>query len=349
VVENFTFALLPLALLGAYVLARRQQTRALAYLWLTTALISLGGRAYLNPVRANPDVLGYMMPGFVALLALAACAVASLLELLPRRPVAARIGVALCATLTVSSLTQFLREAPRSSLRMFQAVEHFDELRRRRLPPRTLLVLTTPESIFRHWEGEAVEQLRADVTMVPIPFLGYGATHEVLLRRQPALRELVSAYLAHGELSLAALRKLAQQRPVRVELDTRVGLSLFDSALADGLLYAIAPADVERSAVERAAGERVRTRALLQRRLGAELAEPETRKQLLWIDYMAALQLAHLGHHELARAAVRSALALSPHARELLRLREALVAASALPLDVGPLDVGPFLPGRRAP
>lgn len=341
IVENFTGLTLLLALLGGYALVRRRESRPLAYLWLSTVLVSLCGRAWLNPVRANPDVLGYMMPGFAALVALASAGIGALLTLLPPTPAGRRALLALCAALLALALAQFPREAARASLRTFEASTHLDDLRRRSLPPRSLVVLTTPESVFRHWEGEAVEGLRRDITLLPVPFLGYGGMHEVLLEKEPTLRPLVDHYLAHGALSPAALRELSRRRPVFVELDTRVSLASYAISVPDSLLYRIEP-ELDAARIRHGARSHTEAHAQLRERIDAGAREPETRKQLVWQHYIAALYFAHHGERALARGATERGLALSPHTRELRLLHEALAAPAS-----GPLELTPFMPPRQ--
>jgi hypothetical protein len=339
-IENFTPFVLPLALLGAYALLRSRATWALAYVWVVTVLISLCGRAFLNAVRANPDVLGYMMPGFAALLALAAVGVAA--------PFVAQSGLgsrtvfaSLAGLLAALGLVQFGAESGRSSLRGFHASDDFDDLWRRALPTRALVVLTTPEVAFRHWEGEAVEALRADVGMLPLPFLGYGGKNQALVQREPALSPVVDHYMAHGELSYPALEALARTRPVFVELDAAATLPLFSFVLPDGLLYRVLSARPSADQIVHAARERERAQLTLLARVGDDVSEPETRKNLLWSRYIEALYYAFHGAIPEAQSSVRAGLALAPQTRELLLLERALASAH------GPLSVEPFL--VRAP
>lgn len=335
-IENFTPFVLPLALLGAYALVRTRATWPLAYVWIVTVLVSLCGRAFLNPVRENPDVLGYMMPGFAALLALAAAGVAA--PFVASTETAARWVFASLATLLVAlGLGQFVGQAERSSLRGFHASDDFDDARRRALPTRALLVLTTPDVTFRHWEGEAVEALRADVAMLPLPFLGYGGSNQVLLRRHPELGSVVAQYMLRGQLSYPALRDLAETRPVLVELDAAAALPLFPFVVPDGLLYRVLSTPPSADEIVRAARRRERAQATLLARVHDDLHEPETRKNLLWSRYVEALYYSAHGALPEARASVRAGLSLAPKTRELLLLAHALSVAR------GPLAIGPFL------
>ncbi|MEY4515471.1 MAG: hypothetical protein RLZZ450_7593, partial [Pseudomonadota bacterium] len=335
-IENFTPFALPLALLGAYALVRTRATWPLAYVWIITVSISLCGRAFLNPVRANPDVLGYMMPGFAALLVLAAAGVAA--PFVASTESAARVVFAALATLLAAlGLGQFVHGSEQSSLRHFHASDDFDDTRRRALPTRALVVLTTPDVTFRHWEGEAVEALRADVTMLPLPFLGYGGSNQVLLRRHPELTSLVDQYMARGQLSYAALRALAVTRPVLVELDAAAALPLFPFVVPDGLLYRVLSAPPSADEVTSAAHRRERTQAALLARVHDDLHEPETQKNLLWSRYVEALYYSAHGALPEARASVRAGLSLAPRTRELLLLERALSVAR------GPIAIAPFL------
>ncbi len=338
--ENFTLWTLSLALLGSYALLRARRLWPLAYVWLATALISLCGRAWLNPVRANPDVLGYMMPGFTALVALAAAGLTALCKSLPDGR-ARSVALAVCGAVSALGLAQFAREADRASLRTFHASDDFDDLRRRALPTRALVVLLTPDVVFRHWEGEAVEQLRADVTLVPVPFLGYGALDRVLVARHPELRELIRHYREHGALAPDALRALARDRPVSIELDPAAALPLVPHVLPAGLLYGMVRAPPSAPYLAQAGRAWSASDERLEARLGADLREIETRKQLLWSRYVAALYFAWHGAFELARAAAWRGLALAPQARELRALAQTLAGTPQLPFDLTP-----FLPPR---
>ncbi|HEY6876942.1 MAG TPA: DUF2723 domain-containing protein, partial [Polyangiales bacterium] len=257
--------LLP-ALLGGYAILRTRSTWPLASLWWTAGMISLCGRAWLNEVRANPDVLGYMIPGFFALVALAALGLGTIARTLGR--------TGFTRVLPWLALLSFGAHSERASLHDFRATDVFDDLRRRALPPRSVVVLTTPDTVFRHWEGEAVEQLRPDVTMLPLPFLGYGGSDRVWLRRDPALRPMVDAFARDGTLSAQALRELARTRPVFVELDTSTTLPIYAEVAPWGWLYRVGgpPAPPPPSTIAH--------------------DEVETAKQLLWTYYVETLYYA---------------------------------------------------------
>jgi energy-converting hydrogenase Eha subunit A len=346
-VENFSGISLLLGVLGAYVSLTRRASRPLAYVWLCTALVSLGGRAWLNPVRANPDVLGYMMPGFAALLALALIGLAALLESLPKTRLFARLTIGCASLLVVLGLSQFAAEAERASLRDFHATDDFADLRIRALPTRALVILTRPESVFQLWQSATVEQLRADVTLLPLPFVGYGGLGTLLARRHPELAAAIAAYDADGTLPRAQLQALAEQRPVYVELDTTGALALFSSSLSERLLARVLATAPTPDQLAHAAQARTTSFALLRARLGTDVDEVETRRQLLWSCYLDALYFAAHRSWQGARDAIEDGLTLAPHTRELRLLRRALDEHERATPERA-LDLRPFLVGERA-
>jgi hypothetical protein len=323
-VEQFSYLGLPLALLGLYLCLRRAELRPLCSVWGVVALISLCGRAWLNPVRSNPDVLGYMLPGFAGFVALGLCAALTLLSALPaalqRR---ATLGLGLLALALAAA--QLASAHDRATLARFRATDTFDQLRHAELPADAILIATTPETTFRHWDAEASTRLRADVALLPVPFLNYGKTGEVLARRDPALRALVRGYRRAEQVETAEIeRLLSSGRPLLVEADLRSSWPLFPRLLPDGLLYRVLSAAPAPQLVQAAARTRAATLSRLHAQLGAELAQPETRRQLLWIHFMDALYYATQREPALALEAVQRGLALQPVERQLLRLRSVL-------------------------
>ena len=321
--DHFSLLSLPLALIGLYLVARERRLRGVGYVWGITALVCLCGRAWLNPVRNNPDVLGYMLPGFAGYLALCSCAGLALLGALPwpRAREAGRWAWAALSLLLASA--QGVRTRPEASLATFHATDAFDQLRQRSLPPDAALFLTSPETAFRHWENLAVERTRPDVDMVATAFVNYGGVADVLLRRHPDLSEGVRAFQRDGVLHPEALRSLLAARPVLVEPDLMASWPLFDHMLPAGLLYRVLPAAPARDERLRAAAARAQSLRSLEARLGTPLTT-ETRRQLLWCHYIDALYYAHHGERALALASVHEGLRLVPAERELLGLRDTL-------------------------
>ncbi len=340
-VENLRLPALLAMVLGSYLLLRRRRTWPLATLWLTTAFVNLAGRAWLNPVRANPDVLGYMMPGFVAVAALAVCGLALIgAQLSAHRPGSrTRVEATVSALCVLAGGWALGFGYQPASLAEFRAPDLFDEIRYRALPEGTRLVLTTPQSVFRHFGAQAVERVRPDVTMVPVPFLDYGEAGEQLARKHPEVAPLIRAYLRNQELDRGALAELSRRHRVLLELDTTLTLPLYDKLLPSGLFYELSPLAPSDADCARAATRREALFDWLYGALGEDARELETRRQLLWIHYTDALFYARRGLRDEARQAAKRGLDLEPQARELKLLAKALESGQ------GPLDITPFLVG----
>lgn len=345
-VENLHAVVLVMALAGLYALLRTAGARRIGVVWVLVLVVNLGARAWLKSVRNNPDVLGYLMPGIAALGALATAFVAALLARVGTRPDGVPRATATVVALVVAvlGLAQLHRSSAHSSLASFQATDTFDEERLRRLPPHAVVVVHDPQTAFRHWSVQAVERLRPDVTLVPIPFLGYPGVVDALVARDPDVAALVRGHLLEGELRQPDVQSLASLRPVLIELDPRVPSALYETLVPSGLLYEVVDAGATESDVLEAVGSHRAALARLYAHLGEAVEEEaETRNQLLWRHYMDALYFAAQGAREPARAALQQALALQPEAAELLALAQVLADPEAR----GPIDISPFL--VRAP
>jgi hypothetical protein len=335
--ENFRALPTLLALIGLYVLARHAGTRRHALLCALLFAVDAGARAWLGPVRSNPDILGYLAPSFLVTGTLAAGCLGAVFWLFARhRPASAAKLSGYAVLLPLCALALIPRGQARASLRHFEASDAFDELRMRRLPARAVVVASMPQTVFRSWEVAAVERARPDLVTIPLPFLRYPGTSEALLQRHPELSAMVHSYLSsHDRLQAEALSQLARTRPVFVELDTRIAPNIYPLLRSHGLLAQVST-DAEHVSADDLRNKLDSTYAELYQLLGPDLRETETARQLLWIHYMNAVQLAGLGARELAQREAARALAIHPadaRARELARaLREP-----------GPLKVERFL------
>jgi hypothetical protein len=340
-VEDLHGVVLLLASLGLYALLRTAGARRIGVVWLLVLVVNLGARAWLKAVRNNPDAEGYMMPGVAALGALATALVAAILARVGQRADGAPKATAVLVALVVAALglAQLHHSAARSSLAGFHATDAFDEEQLRRLPPHAVVLAYDPQTAFRHWGVQAVERVRPDVTLVPMPFLDYPGVIDLLLARDPALAGLLRGYLFEGELRQPDIQSLAAERPLFVELDPRVPQQLYDTLLPAGLLYEVVDAGVTRSDVLDAAQAQRAVFARLYTNLAEEAREAETSRRLLWRHYLDTLYFAHFGAREPARASLERALAIQPAAREL----RALDAALEDTRSTRPIDIAPFM------
>jgi len=342
-VENLHFVPLALALAGLYAVLRTPGTRRLGVVWGVLAVVNLAARAWLGPVRANPDVLGYLMPGFAALGALAACFVAAALAALGgmERNRAPRTAIMLAVVVGVLGAAQLHASAAAASLAEFHAPDAFDDPRRRDLPPRAIVLVHNQQTMYRTWGAESEERLRPDITWVPMPFVRYPGMVDSLIAHDPDLRDVLRAYLLDGELRQPDLQTLAARRPTFVEMDVLVPPSVYETLVPSKLFYEVLPDGATDTDERLATQARKPVIDLLYARLGTERRETETANQLLWMHYGDALFAAGVGDREAALEAARLGLGVNPLARELTRLVRDLEAD---PDGHGPIDTHPYLP-----
>src|SRR5690606_631510 len=279
----------------------------------------LAARAWLKSVRNNPDVLGYMMPGFAAAGALATALIGAVLARVGQRADGTPRFTATLLALVVAALglAQMKSSVERASLARFHATDDFDEERIRRLPPDAVVVVHDPQSAFRHWAVEAIENVRPDVTVVPMPFLGCPGVVDALAERDPDVAELLRGQLLEGELRQPDLQSLAARRPLLVEMDVRVPRALYETLVPSGLYYEVVDAGATDTDVRESDAPHRAVLARLYAHLGDDAREAETKNRLLWMHYLDALYYASAGAREAARHSLRQALAIQPESRDL--------------------------------
>ncbi len=332
-----------LGVLGLYSTLRMQRTRRFGALWAIALFICCAARAWLGFVRGNPDALGYLAVAYMALSALGACALAIafdfIVEARPHLAKPTRVMAYACAALM---LLRLVSNAEAQSAASFAATDAFDEMTRRTLPSRAIVLAHNPSTIFRHAGAEAEEHLRPDVTLVPVPLLDYPGMVDALLARAPELKALLRGYLLEGSFARAELQSLAARRPLLIELDPRVSPALFDTLVPEVGFYRVLPDGLTTGDERSGAAQQRKTYALLYKRLGEGRHEPQTNGLLLYRHYNDTLYYAHLGDRDAAREMLTLALACQPLSKELSGLKEALADTSIK----GPLDIGPFLLGK---
>lgn len=333
-VEQFHGVFVLAALCGLYALVRVPRTRGLGVAWGLVALVGIVVRAGHDPVRGNPDALGYIGPAFAAVGALAVVLPAALVVLVGDRPRLATpfaVGSALLAV-AVAALG-LASVGPRVSLADFHGTDPFTQRWREALPPRAVVVATTPAAVFQQWQATVTEEMRPDVTLVPLPFLRYPGIAARVAREDPEVGAFARAYLTSDALAEGPLRKLAARRPVFLELDAETAPALHASLVPDSLLYGVA--ETTPAELDAAARARTTDRAQLARELGADARERETARQLVWGLYLDAVYYAGRGRTDLARVEVARAEATYPGDAHVAALAHALAHAPAgRPFDV---------------
>lgn len=335
-VESYRVLPLLAALVGLYALLRTPATRAAGLFALLLSAAVLIARAWLGPVRSNPDVLGYFGSAFLAIGLLAASAFGELAKHLDARsPERLRVFLPWCAP--VLALLNVPYAFAASSLADFHATDSLDERRLRSLPARSVVVETMPQTVFRHWELDAVERIRPDLAQVPVPFLTHPGMRDALVARTPNLTRLVDGYMQGDLLRCEDLDAEAARHFTWLELDTRVPPKCFKRLAPTHLLHRATAGAPQPSAAERKAWLDWEY-AVLYRDLGeSALDDPETLRQLLGVHYLSAVQFAAVGARKLAQEEIARARALAPQDRNVLRLADALASGE------GAIEIQPFL------
>jgi hypothetical protein len=336
--EHLHVGALIVALLGAYFMLRLKTSRKYGLFWLTLWMVYALGRAAIGFVRGNPDAIAYFMLSYASLAVFAMFAVGVLLsalaEAVPSRPT---LAPALATVLALAASFQFVRSWEASTLADFADTDVFDDGLRRALPSRSIVLVHNPQTIFRYWGGEAEEQNRPDVTMIPLPLLTYPGLVDRLVTNEPELTPLLRSYMLDGTLSVAELQSLAALRPVYVEMDVRVTRDTMELLVPEHLYHRVLTADTTDTDEARAMHTHATHWGQLYQRIGQPIEE-HTKTQLLWRHYADSLYFAGVGDTNAALRTVAAGLALNPHAQELLLMQDALKAAP--PGD--PIDVTPF-------
>jgi len=338
--EHLHPATVVVALLGAYFMLRVKSARKYGLFWLTLWLVYALGRAAIGFVHGNPDAIAYFMLSYASVAVFAAFAVGVLLsalaEAVPGKP---KLAPALGAILALAASFQFLRSSEASTLAGFVDTDVFDDGLRRSLPPRSIVLVHNPQTIFRYWGGEAEELNRPDVTMIPLPLLTYPRLVDRFVKNEPELKPLLRSYVLDGGLSVAELQSLATLRPVFVEMDVRVTEDMMDLLVPEQLYHRVLAADVTETDEATAMHAHVALWGDLYQRVGRPIEE-QTRTQLLWRHYADSLYFAAVGDTNAALRTVAAGLALNPHAQELLMMRAALnEAAPGERIDIAPFTI----------
>ena len=191
-----------------------------------------------------------------------------------------------------------------------------------RLPDESVLLVQSPELALRFLSAQVLQGARPDVLLVPLALLHRGSVSEQLLRRAPALAPLLRQLAVNGAPDEHTLERLADTRPLFLELDPRWDARLLEHLRPDALWLAFAPDALGKN--ERRAGvERARSA------LGRLLDDPDvlrsgwderTRQVLARQAGQQAVALAALGEALPAQRALRSLRRIQPQdplAREL--------------------------------
>ncbi|HKO94392.1 MAG TPA: hypothetical protein VJU61_24730, partial [Polyangiaceae bacterium] len=314
IVHPFFSSLGPLALglgLSGAVLALgcRALRRPMLLWWILT------GTALLLPLASSTQTrqlleLGSSL-GVVAFVPLALQAALSWLWSQPvpfARP-ASVLTVVFAVTLVLQRLESVAGSEPAAEF----GAEVWTEQALGRLPPRSVVLVQSPALGLRLLAAQVQEGTRLDVLSVPVPLLHRGSVAEQLLARAPELGPLLRQILVNGAPDEYALCRLADARPLFLEIDASWDARLLEHLRPEPLWLGFSAHALGKS--ERQAGVR-RSRAALRRwltepDLQREL-NPSTRRLLAQQTGQQALALTALGDSVSARQMLRVLHRLEP-------------------------------------
>ncbi|HEX5655780.1 MAG TPA: hypothetical protein VFX59_01240, partial [Polyangiales bacterium] len=305
--------LLALGALGLLLAARTSNARRFALLWSIALLVPLASIAWILEPTVHADAWGALLPCVLAWVALATFGVGlGLRELTRSQLVMQRVGYGLAG---LAVLALIVRATPPS-----QAPAQLDELARRDLPTRAVVITPTMEAMFRWFGAEAEEHLRADVTLLPLAALAYPHAVESLSEVAPELAPVLGEYTRDHQLGLSSLRVLARKRPLFIELDHTVGPTLYASLTPAGWYESFGGAADDADAWSE-----------LSLKLAPELREPGL--SALWVrrQLYEAIACASREQRELARTHVMLGLRSAPGDPRLLAMRNVL--GQPIPMD----------------
>ena len=293
VVDNLSWPVAALALVGAYALARR--ARVAAAILAGVAACGLLGRALVGFEPDNPDALGYLLPALAALVVLAASGVAAVAAVAPRAGLpAALVALAFPAI-------QLARFGAQSSYRGGEAADRYARAVIA-APPGALVITSYYETHFLAVAAQRIEGERPDVTVVDRNLLTQPYARAAAHRRFPSLAALLDAPLVGGQPT--PLAALLHGRPVAMELAPNFAPDdpVLPHLYPEGALAGLADAPRDRTVAERADAaaferfERSLDSPSLPDRHGAE-------RILVWQAFVRARFYCFVGRLDAARTA----------------------------------------------
>jgi hypothetical protein len=285
--------------------------------WLLLAASGFGAARALPSPAAS--AFGALVPS-LALAATFPLALAQAVEALwaARLPFgrhAAVLVVMFASTLVLSRVDGALLARPAPT-----AVEAWTEAALAGLPRDASLLVHTPALARRLLASRVLSGTRPDVVLVPSAFITAGSIGRELWRSNPSTTPLLRQLWVNGSADEYSLARLADERPVRVELDRAWDRRLLEHLRPDGLWFGFsAPALGASERQEAALQVGVDLRGTLELSGGEAALDPGSRRALGDAVGAQALVLALLERDEPARRLLSAAQRIdrnSPLVRE---------------------------------
>lgn len=315
-----------LAALGFYPLIRKKP--ALALLLVVTAATSMLALALQRSVRFdNPDVFGYALPAMAAVLLLAAGGLAVAARLLAGlRSKLAWIAAALAVgALAGTVLSQNLKAADRSDCHSGRhlAIQTLDSL-----PHDAVALVADFNLVFALEYLIRVEGRRPDVEVFYLRDLDNARLRAGL---DPGLRARLPAA---DSLDRGSIQKMADVRPVAVDVGPHLDDSVLPLLHPHGLLWSTTPPESPRDVAAPVCRDGT--------------ADPRTADVVAWHFFWQARAAHKLGRHDLCVARLNRARCASPHDRSIAEMASRLGLGRA-DCTAEPLQPGPDRSSPRPP
>jgi hypothetical protein len=321
--STLVFALLSLALVALWFSLRASALRRFCVLWLIVVAVPFASVSLLIRPRLLPDLWGALIPCALGLIALASCGLGLLLERVASPRSAEWQKRAPARLLVAVMLFAFLTSEGRG-LAAFKAPDILDDVTRRNLPSRAVVLTYDAGTSFRHLGAEAEEQLRADVTLVPLNFAHFPGAVDQAVNEHPELRALLREQVLSGRLALMPLQSLSAERPVLLELSEEVPSQVYGTLSAEAWFQRVL-ADGVTANDARAAGQ---AHVAWFRPLAATFPKrpqpPELALRLARLAFFHTLGAAALGDLVSAQENLALGLFAAPDDPQLVRLARLL-------------------------
>ncbi|HEX6245853.1 MAG TPA: DUF2723 domain-containing protein [Polyangiales bacterium] len=224
-------------LVGAWVSLRSSHRRRFGTLWLLAVLVPLASAWLSLRPRLLADAWGVLLPCAAGLIAIACAGAGALLsrcgEYSMRSSRLLALGLALLATLG------FSRHSGSAQVALVELGDRADDLARRELAADAVLFTSEAGAAFRLLGREAEEQLRPDLTLVPLALGTLPHAIDSWARRSPELADSLRSWVLRERLDTGNLQSLSAERAVYVEPGTPSDLELYRASLDEGLLLRV--------------------------------------------------------------------------------------------------------------
>jgi len=283
-IERVTFMLadhlspLGLALGIASLIAIVVARRGVGVILALAILLNLVTQLLLDFDPQNPDVAGYFMSSVWWLSLASAVGLASAADLMPRLRV---LGPVVASTLVALVLVAppYQRFPPPTTLWDSEVLR---DIPTATIAPDALWLTAYFETGFNTWYGRAVEDRRPDMLHIHRPWRTYPGFDAMTRAITPDASDLLSVDGRQGALSVDALDRFAQERPVLIEAETMVSREEVERSVPEShyLRYGADAAPPDPAALDA-------TLRQIAERLHPS-AEVQSQRNLLWAYFQMA-------------------------------------------------------------